>query len=101
MAKEEETTEFSTEDFYAQFITAAKELVPITESSKGVQSISPEDMLKVIHNSIAFGLIVSGFHFMLDDKELFSLMVNEYRKMYENKISQFIPIQKNDKDNEE
>ncbi len=97
MAKEEET-EFSIENFYAQFLTIAQDLVTTKVEEYGALVISPEDMLKVIHNSIAFGLIVSGFHLMLDDKELFSLMVNEYRNIYEDKLSQFIPITKNETD---
>ncbi len=98
MAKEEKT-EFSTENFYAQFLTIAQDLVTTKVDECGeLLMITPKDILKIIHHSVAFGLLASGFHLMLDDKELFSLVVTEYRKIYEDKLSQFIPIQKNDKD---
>ncbi len=94
MSKKEEKTEYSMKDFYAQFLIAAQDLVKTTEESKGVQSISPEDLLKIIHHSIAFGLMVSGFLLKTEDDDIATLMVTEHRNFYADQLSQFISIRK-------
>ncbi len=99
MAKEEETiTTDCMEVFYAQYLSAAQDLVTTKVEEYGALMITPEDMLKVIHHSVALGLAVSRTDFMIDDKELASDMVTEYRNIYEDRISQFIPITKNETD---
>ncbi len=100
MTKEEKTiTTDCMEVFYAQYLSVAKELVTIKVEEYGaILIITPKDMLKIIHHSVALGLAVSRTDFTIDDKELASDMVTEYYNIYADQVSQYIPITKNETD---